>query len=212
MRQTGFAFPGHTEFLQHLTGAPEVAMMLVSRGMRVGLATIHEPLQSVACSITGDLVLAKAHLVLEALKRDWGIRNPRLALLGLNPHAGESGTLGNEEQSILIPAVRTLQTEGHICEGPFPADAFFARYQTGSWDAILAMYHDQGLIPLKMWARGKGVNVTVGLPIIRTSPDHGTAFDIAGKGIADASSMEEAILLAAELANNRRKSDSRRGQ
>jgi 4-hydroxythreonine-4-phosphate dehydrogenase len=212
MRQTGFAFPGHTEFLQHLTGTPEVAMMLVSRGMRVGLVTIHEPLRSVPSSITRDLILAKAHLVLEALRRDWGIRNPRLALLGLNPHAGESGTLGNEEQSLLIPAVQTLRKEGYVCEGPFPADAFFARYRQGSWGAVLAMYHDQGLIPLKMSARGRGVNVTAGLPIIRTSPDHGTAFDIAGKGIADPTSMEEAILLAAELTNNRRKSDQRRGQ
>ena len=212
MQREGVRFPGHTEFLQHLTGAPEVAMMLVCRGLRVGLVTIHEPLRAVPSLLSTALVLGKAHLVLHALRTDWGIAQPRLALLGLNPHAGESGMLGSEEETVLRPALKLLQAAGEICEGPFPADAFFARYRRGAWDAVLAMYHDQGLIPLKTMARGKGVNVTAGLPIVRTSPDHGTAFDIAGKGVADPSSMEEAILLAATLANNRRTSGRRRTQ
>jgi 4-hydroxythreonine-4-phosphate dehydrogenase len=212
MQRAGVRFPGHTELLQHLTGAPDVAMMLVCRGLRVGLATIHEPLRAVPSLLSAELVLRKARLVLEALRNDWGIVRPRMAVLGLNPHAGESGMLGNEEQAFLVPALKRLQAEGEICEGPFPADAFFARYRPGAWDAVLAMYHDQGLIPLKMTARGRGVNVTAGLPIIRTSPDHGTAFDIAGKSAADPSSMEEAILLAATLAVNRRTSERRRAQ
>jgi len=187
-------------------------MMLVCRGLRVGLVTIHEPLRAVPSLLSTALVLGKAHLVLHALRTDWGIAQPRLALLGLNPHAGESGMLGSEEETVLRPALKLLQAAGEICEGPFPADAFFARYRRGAWDAVLAMYHDQGLIPLKTMARGKGVNVTAGLPIVRTSPDHGTAFDIAGKGVADPSSMEEAILLAATLANNRRTSGRRRTQ
>ncbi len=205
IRNAGIDFPGHTEFLQHLTGAPDVAMMLVCRGLRVGLATIHEPVRAVPSLLTAALVLRKARLILATLRSDWRIAHPRLAVLGLNPHAGESGILGHEEQNVLIPAVKTLQEEGERCDGPYPADGFFARYRPGIWDAVLAMYHDQGLIPLKMMARGKGVNVTLGLPLIRTSPDHGTGFDLAGKGVADPASMEEAILVAATLARNRRR-------
>jgi len=209
MQKAGLPFPGHTEFLQQLTGAPDVAMMLVCRALKVGLVTIHEPLRGVPPLLSAELVHRKARLVLEALRRDWLIARPRLAMLGLNPHAGESGMLGREELDVLTPALERLRGEREICDGPFPADAFFARYRAGSWDAVLAMYHDQGLIPLKMLARGKGVNVTAGLPFIRTSPDHGTAFAIAGKGVADPSSMIEAILLAARLAS-RRASQARR--
>jgi 4-hydroxythreonine-4-phosphate dehydrogenase len=212
MQQTGLLFPGHTEYLQHLTGAPDVAMMLVCRALKVGLVTIHEPLRGAPLLLSPDLIARKARIVLEALRRDWRIARPRLAVLGVNPHAGESGMLGKEEVDVLAPALDRLRGEGEICDGPFPADGFFARYRPGSWDAVLAMYHDQGLIPLKIFARGKGVNVTAGLPIIRTSPDHGTAFAIAGKGVADPSSMKEAILLAARLATNRRNSGRRREQ
>lgn len=203
--RSGLDFRGHTEFLQQLTGARDIAMMLVCRSLRVGLVTIHEPLRAVPPLLTGELLLRKARLVLNALRTDWKIPRPRMAVLGLNPHAGESGILGDEEHIAITPAVQLLREEGERCEGPFPADGFFARYRPGTWDAVLAMYHDQGLIPLKMLARGKGVNVTAGLPLVRTSPDHGTGFDIAGKGRADASSMEEAILLAATLVINRRK-------
>lgn len=205
IRNAGVDFPGHTEFLQHLTGATDVAMMLVCRGLKVALATIHEPIRAVPPLLTADLVLKKARLILATLRSDWRIAHPRVAFLALNPHAGESGILGDEEQNVLIPAVKTLQAEGERCDGPYPADGFFARYRPGIWDAVLAMYHDQGLIPLKMKARGKGVNVTLGLPLVRTSPDHGTGFDLAGKGVADPSSMEEAILVAATLAKNRRR-------
>lgn len=205
VREPGLDFRGHTEFLQQLTGATDVVMMLVCRELKVGLATIHEPLRAVPSLLTSSLLLRKGRLVLAALRNDWRITRPRMAVLGLNPHAGESGLLGNEERDVIAPAVATLRDEGEQCEGPFPADAFFARYRPGTCDAVLAMYHDQGLIPLKMLARGKGVNVTAGLPLIRTSPDHGTGFDLAGKGIADPSSMEEAILLAATLVRNRQK-------
>ncbi len=210
VREPGLEFRGHTEFLQQLTGAPDVAMMLVCRDLRVGLATIHEPLRAVPRLLTVDLLLGKARIVQAALRNDWMIPHPRLAVLGLNPHAGESGLLGEEEGEVITPAVERLREEGERCDGPFPADAFFARYRPEKWDAVLAMYHDQGLIPVKLLARGTGVNVTAGLPLIRTSPDHGTAFDLAGKGIADPSSMEEAILLAATLVRNRQQPDGRR--
>jgi 4-hydroxythreonine-4-phosphate dehydrogenase len=212
VREPALEFRGHTEFLQQLTGAPDVAMMLVCRSLKVGLATIHEPLRAVPSVITGGLLLRRARIVLGALRNNWGIPRPRMAFLGLNPHAGENGLLGDEERDVIAPAVATLRNEGEHCEGPFAADAFFARYRPGTWDAVFAMYHDQGLIPLKMSARGRGVNVTAGLPLIRTSPDHGTAFDLAGKGIADPSSMEEAILLAATMVRNRRKPERRRKQ
>jgi 4-phospho-D-threonate 3-dehydrogenase / 4-phospho-D-erythronate 3-dehydrogenase len=202
----GIEFPGHTEYLQHLSGADEVAMMLVAGEFRIGLVTIHIALSSVAASITMDGIVRKAALIHRALQTDWGIRKPRLAVLAINPHAGEDGDIGEEESSTIAPAIRALAHRGIRADGPFPADSFFARTRRGEYDAVLAMYHDQGLIPLKMAARGKAVNVTAGLPFVRTSPDHGTAFDIAGKGIADASSMIEAIRLAATTVRSRMKS------
>jgi 4-hydroxythreonine-4-phosphate dehydrogenase len=143
-------------------------------------------------------------VVHQALVQDWAIRAPRIGVLGLNPHAGEGGDIGSEERAIVGPAIRQLQDGGMKIEGPFPADSFFGRYTPGDFDAVMAMYHDQGLIPLKMSSFGTGVNVTAGLPIVRTSPDHGTAFDIAGRGIANAGSMVAAIALAARIATNRR--------
>jgi len=202
----GVRFPGQTEMLQSLTGSPSVAMMLVSKTLRVGLATIHLPLRDVPAALTRELLIERCTVIHDALRRDWRIKNPSLAVLGLNPHAGEHGHLGVEEEEMIRPVIETLRASGIDCEGPFPSDAFFARYRPGSFDAVIAMYHDQGLIPLKMTGAGKSVNFSAGLSVVRTSPDHGTAFDIAGKGTADASSMIEAIRLAVAVARNRSKS------
>jgi 4-hydroxythreonine-4-phosphate dehydrogenase len=204
MHLAGVPFPGQTEMVQHLSGAPRVVMMLVCRSLRVGLITIHLPVSQIARRISQELVRERIMVIEEALRVDWGIRKPALAVLGLNPHAGESGDLGTEENRMITPALQSLRRSGLRLSGPFPADAFFARYTPGSYDAVVAMYHDQGLIPLKMLAAGTGVNVSLGLPIVRTSPDHGTAFDIAGKGKADEASMTEAIALAVLIAHNRR--------
>ncbi len=206
---SGLRFPGQTEMLQHLTNSRSVAMMLVSNTMRVGLVTIHTPLKNVVAELTSELLRKRIRLIYNALVQDWHIPNPRLAILALNPHAGEGGSIGHEERTVIEPVIRQLCSQGMRLSGPHPADAFFARYRTESTDAIVAMYHDQGLIPLKMSSIGKAVNVSVGLPIVRTSPDHGTAFDIAGKGIADPASMIQSIILAVQLASNRR-SDRRR--
>ncbi len=199
----GVNAPGQTEFLQRLTHSPHVAMMLISGSLRVGLVTIHTPLRNVSRQLTGTLLRERVTVIHRALRTDWRIRSPRLAVLALNPHAGEGGDIGNEEQRVIIPVIASLRGEGMRLEGPFPADAFFARYAPGTYDAVVAMYHDQGLIPLKMWARGHAVNVSVGLPLVRTSPDHGTAFDIAGRSIADPASMIEAIRAAVALASHR---------
>jgi 4-hydroxythreonine-4-phosphate dehydrogenase len=206
LHKAGSRFPGHTELLQHLTSSRHVAMMLVSPTMRVGLATIHIPLSKVPKILSRTLLRDRIRIIYNALITDWRIRRPKLAVLGLNPHAGENGEIGSEEAKIISPVIKALRVEGMNIEGPFPADAFFGTYKRGSFDAVVAMYHDQGLIPLKMSSFEKGVNVTVGLPTVRTSPDHGTAFDIAGRGIASASSMTMAIKLAVEIAKNRRRS------
>jgi 4-hydroxythreonine-4-phosphate dehydrogenase len=200
----GIDVPGQTEFLQRLTGAREVLMMLAGGTMRIALATIHLPLKNVARTLTKALLRDRIAILREALIHDMNIRTPRIAVLGLNPHAGENGDLGDEETRVIKPVIATMKRRGWKVDGPFPADAFFARYDAGSQDAIIAMYHDQGLIPLKFHARGRGVNVSLGLPIVRTSPDHGTAFDIAGQGIADPSSTIEAIRLAVRIIHNRR--------
>lgn len=204
LHRAGATYPGQTEMLRDLTGAPDVVMMLVCPGLRVALATIHVPLRKVAASLSVPMLVRKGRTVRRALITDWRIAHPRLAVLGLNPHAGEGGHIGREDGSIILAAVRRLRTAGLTVEGPFPADAFFARGEYRKYDAVLAMYHDQGLIPLKMLAAGRGVNVSAGLPIVRTSPDHGTAFDIAGRGVADEQSMVEAILLAVRCARSRR--------
>jgi 4-hydroxythreonine-4-phosphate dehydrogenase len=200
----GINAPGQTELLQRLTRSPHVAMMLVSGPLRVGLVTIHTPLRNVSRTLTHALLRERVTVIHRALRTDWRIRSPRLAILALNPHAGEGGDIGNEEQRVIIPVIASLREDGLRLDGPFAADAFFARYEPGVYDAVVAMYHDQGLIPLKMSARGSAVNVSVGLPIVRTSPDHGTAFDIAGRSIADPASMIEAIRTAVTLASRRR--------
>ena len=203
MHLAGVDFPGQTEMLQRLTSAPRAAMMLISRSMRVGLVTMHLPLSQVPGSLTGSLLKERIRTIHDALIRDWHIRKPMLAVLALNPHAGEGGDLGREELETIVPTLRDLSASGLRLIGPLPADGFFARYTPGDFDAIVAMYHDQGLIPLKMSAAGRAVNVTIGLPIVRTSPDHGTGFDIAGKGVASPASMREAIRLAVTIARNR---------
>ncbi len=196
-------FPGQTEMLQRLSNSPTVAMMLISDSLRVGLATIHVPIRKVSEMLSRPFLRERITTIVNALRTDWRIRSPRLAVLALNPHASEGGAIGTEDLDVVGPVVQELRKERIRVEGPFPADAFFGRYRANMYDAIVAMYHDQGLIPLKMAAFGKAVNVSVGLNIVRTSPDHGTAFDIAGKGIADPGSMIEAIKLAAQIAMNR---------
>ncbi|MGB5874345.1 MAG: 4-hydroxythreonine-4-phosphate dehydrogenase PdxA [Bacteroidota bacterium] len=206
----GIRLPGQTELLQMLSSSRRVAMMLVSDPMRIGLVTIHVPVREVAHLLSRSLLRQKIEVVHDALVKDWRIPRPRIAVLGLNPHAGEDGDIGWEEKTIVSPIIRSLKSRSMRVDGPFPADAFFSRYSPGIYDAVIAMYHDQGLIPLKMIASGKGVNITAGLPFIRTSPAHGTAFDIAGHGKADARSMIEAITLAARLTLNRRAGKPRR--
>ncbi len=199
----GFAFPGHTEFLAHLTGAERAVMMLAGPGLRVVPLTIHEPLATVPGLVTTRAIVATGEIVLAALKRDFGITRPRLAVAGLNPHAGEAGEIGREEIEIIAPAVEALRGGGHNVTGPLPADTMFHAEARARYDAALCMYHDQALIPIKTLAFWEGVNVTLGLPIVRTSPDHGTALDLAGTGKADLRSMLAAIDLAAKMADAR---------
>ena len=195
----GLPWPGHTDLLAHLTGAGRVAMMFHADVLRVILATVHIPLADVPHALTRGVVEDIIALADAELPR-FGFPAPRLALAGLNPHAGEHGLLGAEEDAVLRPAVDACRRRGIRVDGPFPADTLFIRAMRGEFDAVIACYHDQGLIPVKMAAFGRAVNVTLGLPIIRTSVDHGTAFDIAGRGIADPSSLIEAVRLAAALA------------
>ncbi|MCI1751658.1 MAG: 4-hydroxythreonine-4-phosphate dehydrogenase PdxA [Flavobacteriales bacterium] len=204
MEMAGFKFPGHTEFLAHMAGGePDVLMLLVSYDLRVGTVTGHVPLRNVAEAITTERILVKARLMHQSLIRDFGINAPRIALLGLNPHAGDGGTLGSEDKERIAPAVRKLNDEGIIAMGPYPADGFFGSSAYKQFDGVLAMYHDQGLAPFKALSFGNGVNYTAGLPIVRTSPDHGTALDIAGKGMADEGSFRHAVWLACDILRNR---------
>ncbi len=197
----GYPWPGHTEWLAHLAGDVDVAMMLASRELRVVLVTTHVPLRSVPSLLTTDKIVRAGRTAARALREWWGIAEPRLALCALNPHAGESGLFGDEEARVMAPAAAQLGAAG-----PLPADTVFVRAMRGEFDAVLAPYHDVGMTAIKVAAFGQGVNVTLGLPFPRTSPDHGTALDIAGQGIADASSMRQAIELAVQLG---RKKDGR---
>jgi 4-hydroxythreonine-4-phosphate dehydrogenase len=196
----GLPWKGHTDLLAHLTGSPRVAMMFWSEPLKVVLATVHVPLADVPGLITPDLLGGIIDLTAGALPR-FGVSTPRLAMAGLNPHAGEGGLLGDEDERVLKPAIEAAHVRGVNISGPYPGDTVFVRASRGEFDAVIACYHDQGLIPVKLLAFGESVNVTLGLPIIRTSVDHGTAFDIAGKGVADPTSMIAATLLAARLAN-----------
>ncbi|MFO1038615.1 MAG: 4-hydroxythreonine-4-phosphate dehydrogenase PdxA [Geminicoccaceae bacterium] len=200
----GFRHPGHTEYLAALGGVPRTVMLLAGPDLKVIPVTIHVPLREVPRLLTLDLILETARIAAAALARDFGIARPRLALAGLNPHAGESGTMGDEDERIVRPAVQKLREGGIDALGPLPADTMFHPAARRRYDVALCMYHDQALIPIKTLAFDEGVNVTLGLPFVRTSPDHGTALDIAGKGIADPSSLIAAIRLAADMASRRR--------
>lgn len=207
--EAGFKFPGHTEFLGHLGQSAEPpyakgpVMMLAAQDLRVGLVTVHMALKSAALQVSEDSILRTARVMLGALKTDFGIAKPRLALTGLNPHAGEGGTLGREEIEIINPAAAKLRAEGHDVTDAQPADTLFHAEARLGYDAVLAMYHDQGLIPVKTLDFHGGVNITLGLPFIRTSPDHGTAFNIAGKGVARPDSLIAAIRKAGEISKHR---------
>ncbi len=203
LMQTGFRFPGHTDFLASLTGAPRAVMMLAGEKLRVVPLTVHVPLAEVPHLITKDAIIETAEITLAALARDFGLRMPRLAIAGLNPHAGEDGDIGREEQDVILPAIAELRRRGHAVRGPMPSDTMFHDEARAGYDAALCMYHDQALIPIKTLSFWDGVNVTLGLPIVRTSPDHGTAFDIAGSGKADPRSMIAAVKMAAEMADAR---------
>lgn len=199
----GFGFPGHTDYLQHRAGGGAVAMMLAIPGLRVVPATIHVPLKDVPALLSVERLVETGVLVADALARDVGIPSPRLAFTGLNPHAGEAGTLGSEEQDVIGPAVAALQARGIDAKGPFPADSLFHASARTQYDVAICMYHDQALIPLKTIDFDRGVNITLGLPWVRTSPDHGTALDIAGTGQANPASLIEAIRTAADMAARR---------
>lgn len=198
-----FEFPGHTEFLAHLAGSKRVVMMLASDELKVVPTTVHIPLSDVPDALTAELLEETLRLVSTAMSGDFGIENPRVAVAGLNPHAGEDGLLGREEVDWIAPLCQRLRSEGLDIRGPLPADTMFHAKARESYDVAVAMYHDQALIPIKTLAFDRGVNITLGLPFVRTSPDHGTAFDIAGKGLADQNSLVEALRMAAHLGHTR---------
>lgn len=199
-----FQFPGHTEYFTQSFDATDSLMFLVSEQVKVGVVTGHVPLGRVRSNVTTERIKQKLTLMMESLRRDFGIKKPRIAVLGLNPHAGEGGLLGTEENDVISPAIQEFKNKGHLVFGPFPADGFFGAMQHRKFDAVLAMYHDQGLMPFKMLAFADGVNFTAGLPIVRTSPDHGTAYDIAGKNQADENSLKQAIFTAIDILKNRK--------
>ena len=203
----GFEYPGHTEYLAALTRSARPVMMLASPMLKVVPVTVHVPLTSVAALLTSDLIIETAMIVAREMRSRFGIARPRLAVAGLNPHAGENGALGREDENIVTPAVRKLRSAGIDARGPLPADTMFHARARDTYDVALCMYHDQALIPLKTLDFDGGVNVTLGLPIVRTSPDHGTALDIAGKGIAKPDSLIAAIALAAEIVGRRTRSE-----
>jgi len=204
INEAGFRFTGHTEFLAEQTNTGHVVMMLVGAGMRVALATTHLPLKDVAAAITAPLLENVLRTILQGLREWFGIPQPRILVAGLNPHAGEAGYLGREEIEVMIPVLDRLRAEGFNVSAPLPADTLFTPQKLAQCDCVLAMYHDQGLPVLKHASFGQGVNVTLGLPIIRTSVDHGTALDLAGTGKADSGSMLEAIRLAARMVQHKK--------
>lgn len=199
-----FSHTGHTPFLKSLANAPDVLMLLYAANLRVALVTEHVPVKDIARLITKEAIVSKLNLLHNCLRRDFGIDKPRIAVLGLNPHAGDEGLIGSEEETIIRPAIKESKQAGNkLVFGPYSADAFFARRSYNSFDGVLAMYHDQGLIPFKTIAMGEGVNYTAGLPFVRTSPDHGTAFDIAGKNRADETSFTAAVFECVDILNRR---------
>lgn len=207
MVNEGFGYTGHTEYLEKEFGVDEVAMIMVCDQLKVGVVTGHIPLKDVVNSISTEKILKKLRLMKESLKRDFGVVEPKIAVLGLNPHCGDGGLLGDEEQEIILPAVQQAQKEGIRAYGPYSPDGFFGLGNYSKYDAVLAMYHDQGLTPFKALAFEQGVNYTAGLPIIRTSPDHGTAYDMAGRDQADPRSMMASIFTAIDIYNCRENYD-----
>jgi 4-hydroxythreonine-4-phosphate dehydrogenase len=205
LRRAGFSLDGHTGYLAEKSGVTDYAMMFVGGGLKVVLMTVHIALTVVAERITESAVLAKIKLTDRHLRAWFGVDKPRIAVCGLNPHAGEEGMFGEEERERIVPAIRSAQSENITVSGPYPADTVFNRCKDGEFDVVIAMYHDQGLLPVKLLAFDEGVNITIGLPFVRTSPDHGTAYDIAGRGVAHPGSMTAAILLAAEIATRLKK-------
>jgi len=203
IQSDAFEFPGHTEYLQDADGATDSLMLMLSDSARIGVVTGHMPLNEVGSKLTSELILAKISILNKSLKEDFNIRKPRIAVMGLNPHAGDNGLLGKEEQDVIIPAITQAKSIGTLVFGPYAADGFFGSSTYTQFDGILAMYHDQGLIPAKTFSFGSGVNFTAGLSFVRTSPDHGTAFEIAGKGEANEGSFRTAIYKAIELTKNR---------
>ncbi|MFM2387877.1 MAG: 4-hydroxythreonine-4-phosphate dehydrogenase PdxA [Bacteroidota bacterium] len=194
-----FPYTGHTPFLKEKFGAKDVCMFMVAEDIRVALLTEHVPVSSISTHITPDAIKSKIAIMTKSLIQDFGIDKPKIAVLGLNPHAGDGGAIGKEEKDIIIPTIKDLQQKGSLVYGPYASDGFFARNHYLQFDAVLAMYHDQGLIPFKSLDRSQGVNYTAGLSVVRTSPDHGTAFDIAGKGVADASSFLNSLFTALDI-------------
>jgi 4-hydroxythreonine-4-phosphate dehydrogenase len=198
-----FSFTGHTPFLKNIFAVNDVAMMLCAGNFRVALVTEHVPVAEITKNITKEKIISKLNIVYQSLQKDFGIDKPRIAVLGLNPHAGDEGLIGNEEETIIKPAIKEAKNNNMLVVGPYSADAFFARRSFERFDAVLAMYHDQGLIPFKALAISDGINYTAGLPAVRTSPDHGVAFDIAGKDKADPSSFIAAVFECIDIINLR---------
>lgn len=205
-----FSFTGHTPFLKSIFAVNDVVMMMCSGNFRVALVTEHVPVAEIAKHITKEKIVSKLNIIYQSLQRDFGIDKPRIAVLGLNPHAGDEGLIGDEEETIIKPAIKEAKNNNMLVVGPYSSDAFFARRGFNKFDAVLAMYHDQGLIPFKALATGEGINYTAGLPAVRTSPDHGVAFDIAGKGKADASSFVTAIFECIDIINRRQEYEENR--
>jgi 4-hydroxythreonine-4-phosphate dehydrogenase len=198
-----FSFTGHTPYLKHIFGVNDVVMMLCAGSFRVALVTEHVPVAEITKHITKEKIINKLNIIHQSLQKDFGIDKPRIAVLGLNPHAGDEGLIGNEEETIIKPAIKEAKNNNMLVVGPYSSDAFFARRSYERFDAVVAMYHDQGLIPFKSLAVGEGINYTAGLPAVRTSPDHGVAFDIAGKDKADASSFVAAVFECIDIINRR---------
>jgi len=203
IRQAGFAFPGHTEYLASEAGVKDVLMLLCCDGLRIGMVTGHVALKDVASNLSVEAIVNKLTLMNDSLIKDFGLPSPRIAVLGLNPHAGDNGMMGDEEKRILAPAIQKAAEQGISAHGPYAADGFFGSGAFRKFDGVLAMYHDQGLAPFKALSFGRGVNFTAGLPVVRTSPDHGTGFDIAGQGQANGDSFREALRLACDVRWNR---------
>ena len=207
MTAEGFGYTGHTEYLENAFGVKDVAMFMVSDSLKVGVVTGHIPVKGIPASITQEKIISKLRLMSDSLKRDFAVNSPRIAVLSLNPHSGDGGLLGNEEVTVISPAVKAAREQGIEAYGPFSPDGFFGLGHYANYDATLAMYHDQGLAPFKSIAFEEGVNYTAGLPIVRTSPDHGTSYDIAGRDLADPRSMRSAIFTAIDILGNRKRFD-----